>query len=227
MTQAPGISSAEASADERRNLISATHSGYRAVKRIFHTVVLILTSVLMAYALLMYQQQQSNWLEFESKQTGQILASQYSRIIAPSVANSDLPALNNLLAILTREASVKEATVYDSQGIVLAPAENTVSMVSEAYLSTKPPVTHVADIKNSSDQVIGYLRILIDSSVVLDPPIHYEQLRTRITAVAALIAFILGVYLTRGFYKMRHTLSFKANRVSARTFYRKTLNKRQ
>ncbi|WP_414827973.1 AhpA/YtjB family protein [Alteromonas sp. H39] len=203
-----------ASESERRAERVTSHSAYVVMKRLVHTVLLSVAIAVALGSLLLYQQLQESWLKLETSQPGEPLARQYSKILQPHLQNKDIESLSSLLAILMQEEAVTEANVYDSRGQVVAPLEKYTPVVSQAYLSKNPPVTHVQDIQNESGQVIGYLRVMVDPTVILGQPRHLARSRLLVLGGCLFIAFVLGIYLTRGFYKARPALK---RRLSGRT----------
>lgn len=192
-----------ASESERRAERVTSHSAYVVMKRLVHTVLLSVAIAVAMGTLLLYQQLQENWLKLETSQPGEPLARQYSKILQPHLQAKDIESLSSLLTILMQEEAVIEANVYDSRGQVVAPLEKYTPVVSKAYLSKTPPVVHVQDIKNASGQVSGYLRVMVDPTVILGPPRQLARSRLLVLAGCLFLAFVLGIYLTRGFYKAR------------------------
>lgn len=192
-----------ASDPEHRAARATSHSAYVVMKRLVHTVLLFVAIAVGMGTLLLYQQLQESWLKLETSQPGEPLARQYSKILQPHLQTKDIESLTSLLTILMQEEAVVEANVYDSKGQVIAPLEKYTPVVSKAYLSKVPPVTHIQDIENASGQVIGYLRLMVDPTVILGPPRQLARTRLLVLGGCLLIAFVLGVYLTRGFYKSR------------------------
>lgn len=202
------------SESERRTERVTSHSAYVVVKRLVHTVLLSVAIAVAMGTLLLYQQLQEDWLKLETSQPGAPLARQYSKILQPHLQAKDFESLTSLLAILTQEEAVIEANVYDSRGQVVAPLEKYTPVVSKAYLSKTPPVIHLEDIQNASGQVTGYLRVMVEPTVILGPPRQLAQSRLLVLGGCLFIAFVLGIYLTRGFYKARPAIK---NRLSGRS----------
>ncbi|MCU7555750.1 AhpA/YtjB family protein [Alteromonas sp. ASW11-19] len=200
---------------DRRQSPAFSHSAYVVMKRLVHSLLLGVTIIVAITTLLEYQQQQQRWLKMQTSQPGQPLARQYSQILAEPLATKDNEALATLLANLQQEPTVIEANVYDDRGMVVAPLEHYTSVVSKAYLSDIPPVTHIQDIVNDSGSTIGYLRVIIDPVVVLGKPLSLQKSRLQILFGCMFLAFILGIYLTRGFYKARPALRQYRTRAAA------------
>ncbi len=191
---------------ERRQSPAMSHSAYVVMKRLVHSLLLGVTMVVAIITLMVYQQQQERWLKMQTSQPGQPLARQYSQILAAPLVSKDNEALAALLANLQQEATVIEANVYDDRGMVVAPLSHYTSVVSKAYLNDIPPVTHIQDIVNDSGATIGYLRVIIDPVEVLGKPLSLQKSRMQILSGCMFLAFIAGIYLTRGFYKARPAL---------------------
>ena len=201
--QETGTVTSSGAEQDRRASRATSHSAYVVMKRLVHTVLLSVAIAVGLGTLLLYQQLQESWLMMETSQPGEPLARQYSKILQPHLQVKDTESLSELLRIMTQENAVIEANVYDSRGQLIAPLDSYTPVVSQAYLSKPPPVTHIQDIENDSGQVIGYLRVMVDPAVILGPPRQLARSRLMVLAGCLFIAFVLGIYLTRGFYKLR------------------------
>ena len=76
-------------------------------------------------------------------------------------------------------------------------------MVALARERDVAPNTHVEKILDDNGKVIGYLNVNIDTEVVLSSPLTLRQQLWLIISAVIVLALIVGVYITRGFYKFR------------------------
>ncbi|QJR82102.1 hypothetical protein CA267_015760 [Alteromonas pelagimontana] len=208
--------------DQRASQL-VSHSGYRVLKQIFHTLLLAAIMLLILYVVITYQKQQQAWLLEQAAEPGKTLVRQYSQILAPAVQDKDTQTVTATLAILASEPRVLAATVFDSQGEIIAPLDSTSSVVSKTYLNPFPPVTQVQDIVNDAGTTTGYLRLLVDQRAQLAKPLARERDKQPLIVAVGFITFFTGFYVARFFYKLRPLLQRRYKSL----FVCENLNRRQ
>ena len=65
------------------------------------------------------------------------------------------------------------------------------------------PITFVESIVSEQGQVVGYLHIHMDTKKVLEAPLSLRSQLFVIAVIVLFIALVVGIYVTRGFYKFR------------------------
>ncbi|MDO6566179.1 hypothetical protein Q4561_03835 [Alteromonas sp. 1_MG-2023] len=182
---------------------SASHSAYTAFKRLIHTIIMATAVALAVGLFLMYQQYQTHWVDVQTAQPGTSISKQYSKILQPALIAQDTLQLERLIAIALDEPAVISLSVFDAQGVYIAPLPKVDSVVSLARERNAPTSTHVEKIIDDAGKVIGYLHVHIDTDVVLSSPLTLRQQLWLIITAVVVLALIVGVYITRGFYKFR------------------------
>ncbi|MCW8092893.1 AhpA/YtjB family protein [Alteromonas sp. ASW11-130] len=214
-------------AADRRNMPTVQHSGYKAIKRIVHTFSLCVTIALLIYFFYLYQQHSRQWAEFEAGQTGTLLVHQYALLLAPVVTKGNDEELEKMVATLNHHPALVNAAVYDSRGVLLSSAENHLLLLKHLSDKSRNWVVHIEDIRNDSEQTIGYLRLVFNAKRLLAPSLDFEKRKVEMVYVLMILTFLLGVYLARSFYKFRPVLKRRILSDDASAAYPSTLNKRQ
>ncbi len=194
------------SAADRRNLPTVRHSGYKAIKRTIHTFSLCLVIALLIYFFYLYQQHARQWPEFEAGKTGTLLVHQYAKILSPVVAQANEEELQKLLTTLHSHPALISANVYDSRGILISPKERNLLLLKHIPEGAVDWIVHVEDLRNDSEQTIGYLRLIFDAQTILGSSLQFEKRRLEMVYLLMMITFFVGVYLARSFYKLRPVL---------------------
>jgi membrane protein len=190
---------------------SHSHSLYTVVKRLVHTLLASLVVALLVALLLMLQRYQEEWLLAQTEYAGSSAARQYAKLVSPIMdtdANVDngasrALALKKIATVLTQEPHVFGVAIFDERGRYIAPLPKTESIVTLSQSQEVRPLTFVESIVNDKDNVIGYVHIHMNTSVILEDPLALRAQLLLIGVIVLFLALVIGVYLTRGFYKFR------------------------
>ena len=180
-----------------------SHSMYTVFKRLVHTLVAIVVVILTIGLLLMYQQYQTDWISIQTAQPGTSISRQYAKIMQPALLANDRQQMEKLIAIASAEPEVISVQVFDTKGQYLAPLPKTTSIVTLTQERAIPPNTHVESIYDENGNQIGYINVHVDTEKVLSNPISLRHQLAYIMSSIIVLALIIGIYLTRGFYKFR------------------------
>lgn len=186
---------------------SVSHSAYTALKRLIHTAIMGAAVALIICLFIVYEQYQSQWLNIQTDQPGKSVSQQYAKIIAPALSNDDITEMESLIAIAMSDPAVMSVSIFDSKGKYIAPLPRGESVVTITRENPTPPVTYLEVIQNSEGQALGYLNVNIDANYILDDPLTLRQQQVFIAMLIIALALIVGVYITRGFYKFRPWLT--------------------
>ncbi|MBB67431.1 MAG: hypothetical protein CMP19_07860 [Rickettsiales bacterium] len=182
---------------------SVSHSAYTAFKRLIHTIIMATAVALAVGLFLMYQQYQTHWVDVQTAQPGTSISNQYSKILQPALVAQDTVQLARLITIALEDPAVISLSVFNAQGVYIAPLPRVDSVVALARERDVAPSSHVEKILDDNGKVIGYLNVNIDTEVVLSSPLTLRQQLWLIISAVIVLALIVGVYITRGFYKFR------------------------
>jgi membrane protein len=190
---------------------SHSHSLYTVVKRLVHTLLASLVVALLVALLLMLQRYQEEWLLAQTEYAGSSAARQYAKLVSPIMdtdANVDngasrALALKKIATVLTQEPHIFGIAIFDERGRYIAPLPKTESIVTLSQSQEVRPLTFVESIVNDKDNVIGYVHIHMNTSVILEDPLALRAQLLLIGVIVLFLALVIGVYLTRGFYKFR------------------------
>ncbi|WP_032096913.1 MULTISPECIES: hypothetical protein [unclassified Alteromonas] len=196
---------------------SHSHSLYTVVKRLVHTVLASLVVGLLIALLLMLQRYQEEWLLAQTEYAGSSAARQYAKLVSPIIdttgnGNSDANSVNDATravalkstaTVLTQEPHILGIAIFDEKGQYIAPLPKTESVVALSQSQDVRPLTFVEPIVNNSDNVIGYVHIHMNTKVILEDPLALRAQLLLIGIIVLFLALVIGIYLTRGFYKFR------------------------
>ena len=165
--------------------------------------------------LLMLQRYQEEWLLAQTEYAGSSAARQYAKLVSPIIdttgnANSDANSINDATralalkstaTVLTQEPHILGIAIFDEKGQYIAPLPKTESVVTLSQSQDVRPLTFVEPIVNNSDNVIGYVHIHMNTKVILEDPLALRAQLLLIGVIVLFLALVIGIYLTRGFYK--------------------------
>lgn len=202
------------------SLNSESHSLYTALKRLFHTLVVSTVLALGVVLVLLFQQYQNDWLIVQTQFTGESIARQYAKLLQ---VTADIPLdeimqsqvdneeqlvaqsshIQRVVAVLMEEPHILGLAVFDRDGRYIGPLPKTESIVAMSQSHGITPLSYVASIENSEGDVLGYLNVHMDTQAMLESPLTLRYLLTLIAFILVFLALMMGIYLTRGFYKFR------------------------
>lgn len=200
-----------------------SHSLYTVLKRLFHTVVVSTVFALIVVLLLLLQQYQNDWLTVQTRFSGESIARQYANLLQPAFIADELSnqaedidvdsALSQTLAqreyiesvasVLVNEPHILALSVFDKDGRYIAPLPQIDSVVSLNQAQSVTPLTFVGVISDEDDNLLGYVNIHMNTKAVLESPLTLRYQLALIASILVFLALMLGIYLTRAFYKSR------------------------
>ncbi|WP_438823662.1 hypothetical protein [Alteromonas sp. S015] len=199
-----------------------SHSLYTVLKRLFHTIVVSTVFALIVVLLLLFQQYQNDWLTVQTRFSGESIARQYAKLLQPAfiadeVSNretgvdadkvppttpSQREYIESVASILVDEPHILALSVFDKDGRYIAPLPQIESVVSMSQSQSVTPLTYVGVITDD-ESLLGYVNIHINTQAVLESPLTLRYQLALIACILVFLALMLGIYLTRAFYKSR------------------------
>lgn len=200
-----------------------SHSVYTALKRLFHTLVVCVVIALVVALVLLFQQYQQDWLTVQTRFSGESIARQYAKLLEPSHSSNESvddevthgatintsqtgltrARIEKITAVLTQEPHIVGISVFDKDGRYLAPLPKIDSVVAMSQTDGLTPLTYVEPVTNENGVLLGYVNIHMNTQAVLESPLTLRYQLTLIACILVFLALLLGIYATRGFYKLR------------------------
>ena len=178
--------------------------------------------------IVLLQQYQNEWLKVQTQFSGESIARQYAKLLenplssyvnaqstgtqnsakqstADTTRNSAIAITNieNVLKVLTSEPHIIGLAVFNSDGKYIAPLPKIPSVIELSKSDTLTPLTFVEDIHNEDGVLLGYVNIHMNTNAVLENPLTLRSQLLFILLILLSLALVLGVYMTRAFYKSR------------------------
>ncbi len=177
---------------------------------------------LIVVLLLLFQQYQNDWLTVQTRFSGESIARQYAKLLQPAfiadeVSNretgvdadkvppttpSQREYIESVASILVDEPHILALSVFDKDGRYIAPLPQIESVVSMSQSQSVTPLTYVGVITDD-ESLLGYVNIHINTQAVLESPLTLRYQLALIACILVFLALMLGIYLTRAFYKSR------------------------
>jgi membrane protein len=210
-----------------------SHSLYTVIKRLCHALVVAGVVAMTIMLIVLLQQYQNEWLKVQTQFSGESVARQYAKLLenplsnyvnAQSISTQSTGTKNsanqstadttrdsaiaitnieNVLKVLTSEPHIINLAVFNSDGKYIAPLPKIPSVIELSKSDTLTPLTFVEDIHNEDGILLGYVNIHMNTNVVLENPLTLRSQLLFILLILLGLALILGVYMTRAFYKSR------------------------
>jgi len=191
-----------------KDSILVSHTFYTAMKRLIHTVMMSVGLVLCIGIFVFIQQYNQLWVKNHTLEPRNSIAKQYAEIIAQSIKDENREALETILHIATDDPAIIGMAVFDTTGKYLAPLPRVSSIAALTKSLSLPPTTHVNNIYSDGEH-IGYLHTYIDTATLIAKPNGLRKKQFVLLGLFITLALIIGIYLTRGFYKFRPWIKSK------------------
>lgn len=169
--------------------------------------------------IVLLQQYQNEWLKVQTQFSGESIARQYAKLlenplssyVAAQSATTDttrnsaiaITNIENVLKVLTGEPHIIGLAVFNSDGKYIAPLPKIPSVIELSKSDTLTPLTFVEDIHNEDGALLGYVNIHMNTNAVLENPLTLRSQLLFILLILLGLALVVGVYMTRAFYKSR------------------------
>ncbi|MBC3766891.1 AhpA/YtjB family protein [Neptunicella marina] len=182
------------------------HSGLSIFKRIANFAIAILLAFIIIYLWLNNVIQDQRQLEQQASQLGRTLSQQHALIIKDKLQQKDLKSIEKQLNYLESDPHIFSVALFDEKGQKILGSQNDTDMVSVFSASQdKGLLVFVQDI-HQDNQVIGYLRVLLLREQVLAFFSQYQKEILYQALLLVILAFLMGILVTRGFYKIKYKL---------------------
>lgn len=147
-------------------------------------------------------------LQAQANQLGRSLIAHGAGLAALTMSSQQTDAISErqILNQLVLDPHVRTASLHDASGRTLHQAGEPIA-VTELFASQKDAdsLVYVQEILHQGN-LQGYIKLILDRSLVLKHQSGLTQYYIQQTQVLMLLAFAIGVLLTRGFYKLRYPL---------------------
>lgn len=210
-----------------------SHSLYTVIKRLCHALVVAGVVAMTIVLIVLLQQYQNEWLKVQTQFSGESVARQYAKLLEKPLSSylnaqstntqstgkqnsakqgtTDttrdsaiaITNIENVLKVLTSEPHIINLAVFNSDGKYIAPLPKIPSVIELSKSDTLTPLTFVEDIHNEDGVLLGYVNIHMNTNAVLENPLTLRSQLLFILLILLGLALILGVYMTRAFYKSR------------------------
>jgi membrane protein len=156
-------------------------------------------------------------LTVQTRYSGESIARQYAKLLQPAFIAEDLANsaslagasqnqrdyIDTVASVLVDEPHILALAVFDKDGRYIAPLPKINSVVELSQSQHVTPLTYVGMITDKEGNLLGYVNIHIDTQAVLESPLTLRYQLALIAGILVFLALLLGVYLTRAFYKSR------------------------
>lgn len=183
-------------------------SRYSIYKRVFLLALTLVIASGSLYVWLSSHLSMNTHYYAQATNIGQGMVRQYQQILTEHVATKNFSRVNTVLEASIQDPHIISASVYDEFGRVIAQKPQYQDFVKLHHAnSPNTPLTFVREFYRNNDkgqpQKIGYLRLVMDAKMAEANIAKMEQAFLSRTLVIMFLALMVGVILTRSFYKWR------------------------
>lgn len=178
------------------------HSSYKIGKRLVHLSLAVAFTVVLGYGWYFVNRMTTQLPEhFMSYRANQFVAP-YQSLLADALTENDNQATQKIIVSLEQDDRILSADLYSPDGVALLPDHRS-TPVREFMQQHIVPVTLMVDIPDANHEVIAYLKLVVDRQGSFDSAKTLFDTTSELMLITLLVGFVLGLYLTRLFYKGR------------------------
>ncbi|WP_416307781.1 AhpA/YtjB family protein [Neptunicella sp. SCSIO 80796] len=182
-------------------------SGLSIFKRLANFAIAVAVAFIIIYLWLNNVIQDQHQLQQQASQLGKTISQQNAKILTDRLIANDLDGIRQQLQYLQSDPHIHSVSLFDDKGKKLVGSENDDDIVS--LFDPKEDAGLIVFVQEVYQQqkVIGYLRVLLWRDQVLQFFRLYQQEILYQAMLLVILAFLVGVLVTRGFYKLKYKLS--------------------
>ncbi|MFA3790692.1 AhpA/YtjB family protein [Aliiglaciecola sp. SL4] len=177
-------------------------SNYSIFKRVANLTLLVVAAAICVNIWLLNTEQSQNWHNNQSSQLGRSLAKFTADIIAPHLQKRQDEQILQYINLLTQDQHVAGVSIYDRSGKVVESNEQNASVLASYLIEDEFPLVFVEEVF-LEDKLLGYVRLLLDKQQVMLYHLEYQNQIYKQLLMLMLVAGLVGLLLTRAYYKLR------------------------
>lgn len=181
-------------------------SGLSIFKRLANFAIAVAVAFIIIYLWLNNVIQDQHQLQQQASQLGRTISQQNAKILTDKLIANDLDAIQQQIQYLQTDPHIYSVSLFDDKGIKLVGTENDDDIVSLFDAKQDTGLLVFVQEIYQKQKVIGYLRVLLWRDQVLQFFRIYQQEILYQAMLLVILAFLVGVLLTRGFYKLKYKL---------------------
>lgn len=179
-------------------------SNFSIFKRLFNLSLVIVGVIICSKLWLVHNKQENLWYHQQANQLGRSLATLSAQMMVRGIVEHDEQSLSQQLLFLVKDDYVIGVALYNHKGQLLL-QENVSTLTPNGYQqSATPLLTFVQEVRANNNNIVGYLRILLDETKVMQFHFDYQQQMIEKFEVLLLLAALAGGIVTRAFYTIRY-----------------------
>ncbi|GGO73755.1 AhpA/YtjB family protein [Bowmanella pacifica] len=179
-------------------------STYSIYKRLANFGLAVIAAIIGINIWLSSVDQDQHILAAQADQLGNSLVSHSAKLAATLMQDEDISAVQRTLQQLVEDNHVLNATMHNDKGELMYEAGDPLDLVTQFKTQVQnQPMVYVKEVFND-DQLIGYIRLIMDRQAIMQYQTQVQDHRRQQTYALLLLAFAIGVLVTRAFYKVRY-----------------------
>lgn len=186
-------------------------SHYSIFKRIANLILATAGVIICIKLWLISSEHSVNWHTKQSNQLGVSLSALSGNMLASSLLTKNSDEISEKLAHIAADPHVAGVSLFDNKGRLLAGNNSTYSVIAAYKLNKISPLVFVQKISHQQ-QTIGYLNVILKEQTVMEFHSEYQKQLNQQVQMLMLLAAIVGILITRAFYKVRYRQLLKSDK---------------
>jgi membrane protein len=179
-------------------------SNFSIIKRLLNLGLVIIGVVICVHLWLAHTEQAETWYQQQANQLGRSLGKLAAQTLASPLQAEDTANISQQLSYLFSDPYVSGVALYNQKGQLIEEQDANITIIARYKVDPAIPLVFIQDIRNQEKDIIGYLRIVLDESRVMQYHFDYQQQLLQQFEVLLVLAAIIGFIICRAFYTFRY-----------------------
>ncbi|WP_340681121.1 AhpA/YtjB family protein [Paraglaciecola sp.] len=179
-------------------------SNFSIIKRLLNLGLVIIGVVICVHLWLAHTEQAETWYQKQANQLGRSLGKLAAQTLVTPLQKEDSHDIAQHLDYLASDPYVTGVALYNQKGQLIEELDTNLTIIARYKVDPAIPLVFIQDIRNEENDIIGYLRIVLDESTVMQYHFDYQQQMLQQLEVLLVLAGIIGFIICRAFYTFRY-----------------------
>ena len=184
--------------------LSERPSNFSIIKRLANLVLVIFGVSICVHLWLAHTEQAEVWYHQQANQLGRSLSKLAAHTMATPLLTQDSKNISEQIHFLASDPYVSGVALYNQKGQLIEELDANITIIARYKIEPSIPLVFIQDIRNEQNDVLGYLRIVLDENKVMQYHFDYQQQMLQQLEVLLILAGIIGFIICRVFYTFRY-----------------------
>ena len=179
-------------------------SNFSIIKRLLNLILVILGVTICVHLWLAHTEQAETWYKQQANQLGRSLGKLAAQTLVSPMLTQDKQNITQQLHYLVSDPYVSAVALYNQKGQLIDELDSNITIIARYKVDPSIPLVFIQNIRNQENDIVGYLRLVLDETKVMQYHFDYQQQLLQQLEVLLVLAGIIGFIICRAFYTFRY-----------------------